>query len=178
MVILYNLYILSTKIISKDRLRTRKDIGAYFLFLIWERVSLGTRQVRFLEIHWKWSRIDFRKNDFLDPDRTLGYVLDLAEFKKHKENAKILLDFEKMRLKNLKFTEKTFFALTVSPQLTSKNSFFELSDTSSIRSNFRNESQSVKNANMPLVVKNQKFQNDWKCIKFFFLRHWNILNEK
>ena len=43
---------------------------------------IGTRQVRFLENHWKWSKIDFRKNDFLDPDRSQGYVCDLAKFKK------------------------------------------------------------------------------------------------
>ena len=56
--------------------------------------------------------------------------------KNAKKRLKILLDFEKKRLKKLKFKEKKVFALKKPgpPQSTFKNCFFELSDTFSIRS--------------------------------------------
>ena len=95
-----------------------------------------------------------------------------------------MLDFEKMRLKNWKFTKKTFCALKIT-RLTSahfRKQFFStlwhFLYSINKKLNFRNESQRVKNANKPLVVKKRKFQNYWKIIKFFssgnFYRRFRI----
>ena len=83
------------------------------IWINWEMKRLkrliGTRQVRFLENHWKWSKIDFRKNDFLGPDRSQGYVFDLAEFKKREKKSKNYARFWEIETQKVKICKKKSF---------------------------------------------------------------------
>ena len=69
----------------------------------------GPRKVQFLENHWKRSKIDFRKNDFVDPDRSQGYVFDLAEFKKRKKKFENFAGFRENDSPKLKISKKISF---------------------------------------------------------------------
>lgn len=74
-----------------------------------------------------------------------------------------MLDFGKLRLKNGKFLKKVYAHKTpLLPRLTFGNCFFQFSDSSCSSSYEKsiplNEPKSVRNAKMPLVFEERKFQ--------------------
>ena len=148
------------------------------IWINWEMKRLkrliGTRQVRFLENHWKWSKIDFRKNYFLGPDRSQGYVFDRAEFKKRRKKMNFFSKFWVLEPQIWQiWTNFSFSSVKVSSQPCPalekaflKRKFYKLSKKSSVVS--RDDMGKGQNSGYSSRDENRKF--------LFFFGSWNFFS--